>query len=593
MAAEHSPFDDDGLHASALILGAEQHPRFELACEVLRAMGYKLTTTKQRRHELVLYGPAIDDATLRAVNAKNAYTIDQLFRWIGVDGEGDRLSRMLAQSIDARKRGSYARPTIEALLEAWPSDSIEQVVRTIDVDCGLIPNPSMRRILRGQSDPRVRLYSRAKVSRAFPREWVSAFLPRRGEFRKELTLDFNAYHDRIEPLREAIELLHGCPLHGLALAQRTKPGSPSLGAVVDSLPEGLRALELSSLLHNELDAFVDASALRTVEHLSASTQTRLSPSIARFARSFEQLRSLSLSSMSGDDALIAAVCGTGRVGSLERLKICRSAINDLHIKLLAEACPKRSLRELDLTGVMLSAEGAAMLSSHPSFANLESLTLVPDPRQGQNGEDLVRFASASALTALRSLNWECASINASNSVAFVQAIDRNPAFAKLESLALRLVGDEARRVFEGVSSPIQLATLQLHCNSSVLLARGDFWRSPWLSSLKSLQIIGGYSFGETVTPDSMAEAPASLRSLTFLGLAFSPALVEALSRAPFANNLRELNYFGAEYTNGAIAALCSSPLVETLHSISLAARSISADDQWRLRRAFGPALSLI
>ena len=58
MAAERSPFDDDGLHESALILGAESHPRFELACEVLRAMGYKLTTTKQRRHELVVFGPA-------------------------------------------------------------------------------------------------------------------------------------------------------------------------------------------------------------------------------------------------------------------------------------------------------------------------------------------------------------------------------------------------------------------------------------------------------------------------------------------------------------------------------------------------------
>ncbi|MFO0558689.1 MAG: hypothetical protein U0269_11800 [Polyangiales bacterium] len=593
MAAERSPFDDDGLHESALILGAESHPRFELACEVLRAMGYKLTTTKQRRHELVVFGPAIDDATLRAIPAKNAYTVDQLFRWIGADGSGDRLSRKLAETIDARKRGSYARPTIEALLEAWPSDSIEKVVRTIDVDGSVVPNPSMRRILRGQSDPRAGLCSRVKVSRAFPREWVSAFLPRRGEFRKELTLDFNAHHDRIEPLREAIELLHGCPLHGLALGQRAKPGSPSLGAVVDSLPEGLRALELSALQPNDLEAFVDVSALRTVEHLSASAEAPISGSIAKFARSFELLRSLSLLSFSGDDALIAALCGTGRIGSLERLKIYRSAINDPHIKLLADACPRRSLRELDLNAVMLSTEGAAMLSSHPSFENLESLTLVPDPRQGQNGENLVRFASASALTALRSLDWKSYSITAPNSVALLSAIDRNPAFAKLESLALRLVGDEARRAFEAVSSPIKLVALQLDCNSSDLLARGDFWRSPWLSSLNSLQISGGYSFGETVTPDSMAEAPASLRSLTFSGLAFSPALVEALSRAPFANNLRELSYFGAEYTAGAITALCTSPFVETLNAIVLSARSIGVDDQWRLRRAFGPALWLI
>jgi len=278
-----TPFAEDGLHESALILGAESHPRFELACEVLRAMGYKITTTKQRRHDVLLHGPAVDPATLREINAKNAYTVEQLLRWIGADGPIDRLARKLAESIDACKRGTYARPSIEAILEAWPDESVDEAVRSVDVELAVVSNPSMRRVLRGQRDPRATLGERAKVNRAAPRDWVRAFLPQRAALRRELTLDFTAHHDRIEPLREAIELLHGCPLHGLALGQRSKPGSPSLGALVDSLPEGLHSLEFSSLQPNEFEAFTDASALRTVEHLSAA-RTRRSAERSRGSR---------------------------------------------------------------------------------------------------------------------------------------------------------------------------------------------------------------------------------------------------------------------------------------------------------------------
>lgn len=586
-------FADEGLHESALVLGADSHPRFELACDVLRAMGFKPTVTKQRRHDVILYGPSVEEATLRAINAKNAYTVEQLLHWIGADGPIERLARKLAEAVDARKRGAYARPSVEAILEAWPEESVAEAVRSVDLELAFVSNPSMRRVLRGQRDPRATLAERAKVNRAAPRDWVRTFLPHRAALRRELTLDFSAHHDRIEPLREAIELLHGCPLHGIALGQRSKPGSPSLGALVDSLPEGLRSLELSALQPNELQAFADASALRTVEQLSASSTASISGAIARFARSFEQLRTAKLLSFGGDDEIIPALCGTNRVRSLERLKIYRSAISDAHLSMLAAACPRQSLRELDLNSVNLSPAGAATLATHPSFANVESLTLVADAKESQFGANLLRFASECTMKSLRTLCWTSYAINAANSASFVAAVDGNPAFASLRTLTIRLVGSDAWREFERVRSPIELEALQLDSSDPSVLARGDFWRSPWLSALKSLQFSGGYSSGALVTPDTMAEAPESLRSLSISGLPLSPVLIEALTRAPFASNLRDFSYFGADYAEGTIAALCSSPFVETLNVLALSARPISVDDQWRLRRAFGPALWLV
>jgi len=90
--------------------------------------------------------------------------------------------------------------------------------------------------------------------------------------------------------------------------------------------------------------------------------------------------------------------------------------------MLAAACPRQTLRELDLNAVTLRPEGAATLGAHPSFANVESLTLNPDVRESQLGVNLLRFARECAMKSLRSFDWKSYSITAANNVALIEAI---------------------------------------------------------------------------------------------------------------------------------------------------------------------------
>lgn len=585
-------FADEGLHESALVLGADSHPRFELAQSLLQTLGYKLTYKKQRRHEVLLHSLDVDDATLRAINSKNAYTVEQLFAWVGVDAPVERRKSQLRSCVETFRQRNYVRPSIEAQLEAWPDAQLDEAIATIDVVLRDVPNPWMQRALSGERDPRTKLCSRARVSRRAPREWVSAFVHNRSAFRRELTLELHSHPERIEPLREAIELLHGCPLHGLSIIQKDGRGA-SAAQLVDSLPEGLRSLDLYSVREGELDAFVDASSLRSVEELRVSSSTAFDPAFAKLNRAFEQLRSVELHAFKHNDTLVQTLCATRRIGALEKLAISRVAINDAALEALCEACPNGSLRSLELSALDASDDGVARFVTDPCTRNIEHLKIDPLWVSGRTDSAAPRFARESRMSELRSLHWRNFGISKDESLAVVNAMNNNSAFARLQSLTIRLIGADAGLALARATAPIALGHLELDMGDGALLANDQLWRCPWFATLDSLQISGGFYGEQNPQYDAMLAALPRLRSLVLSMATLDVGTVRSLASARFERPLRRLSCFASNYAPGVIEALCDSALVESLSELTLSSSGINEDDRWRLRRTFGPALWLV
>jgi hypothetical protein len=579
----------DELHLCVFEADVDAHPRAALARALNYCMSQRRTTATQKRYDGMLYGPGADEATLRAVRCPQISSVDQLVAWAGADLAPEARAHTIKSARSLLALGVHPSPPIELLLEACPESQLDSAIAAVDEPLGIAPPPWVARALDGQPEPRLALATRVQASRRRPVQWARAFARHRAQFRKDVTVEFQLDAKKIEPVREAIEMLSSSALFGLQLHAHQR--STSIEPLVDSLPEGLRLLGVSDPSRDGLLALRRCSALRSVRDLRVMSSEPVDGALDDLGLAFERLQRLDVMIFArGDASVLKRLCSSGRLGALEELRLYGSRVADADLAALAEAAPDGTLRKLELADVSLSPEGASRLGRLAAFAGVESLSVRASSDWQESAA--IDFVRSCRMGSLAHFEWTDFRIAPEQARSVVTALSANASFAGLRALNLTQLSDAALYAMAASGPLARLERLELATIAASDDAMLAMLRSPWLERVRSLSISA--SMSEPVAL-AICAAPslAQVEALQIAPRQLTASFATALRDASFARSLRRLTVFSSMATEDTAAALCHERLRAQLQRLTLTRKAFSPDAQWALKRAYGPAVNLI
>jgi hypothetical protein len=587
---EPPPTSPDELHLCVFESNVDAHPRAALARSLTHCMSQRLTTATQKRYDGLLYGPGADLDALRAVRCAKIASVDQLLAWAGADLSADQRAHTIKSLGQMRSHTGYATPSIELVLEACPEAALAAAIAAVDAPLGPAPPPWVARALDGLDEPRLALSTSVSASRRSPVEWTRAFTRRRAQFRRDVSVDFHLDANKLELIREAIELLSASEIHGVQLSAHHRKAS--IEPLVDSLPEGLRRFDVGEPSIAGMQALKRCSALRSVRDLGITTTSVLDDALDDFGVAFEQLESLRYASFApGSVGALRRLCATGRLVALAHLRMYGSTISDADIDALAAATPASTLRTLELTHAAITAKGAAQLAADRAFSKVESLSVRPAYDQRASSM-AIEFVRACQLRSLSSFEWDDFKLSPEQARSIIAEVTTNASFAQLRSLKLTQLGDAALDTLAAASPAPKLARVELSTvpvSDRALIAA---LRSSWLTNVRSLSLSASMTEPALL---ALCSSPAlsGLESLQLAPRQLTARFASALREASFARSLRQLTLFSGAADDDAAAVLCDEALQTQLWRLTLTRKVFAPDARWALERAYGPALNLI